>query len=199
MRSLFLLLVAVVLFSDTALAAPGEPRTVKGTLEWPATLSAEPVAVIRGDDGAVYYVDASTAERRGSPITGRVSVIGVEGMKPQEVSAVVIGAGDSALGALESPRVPAPADVAASPRTDTVDDLWRVQGKVQAVSSTDIVVETAQGHAIRVDASRLSAWTRQSLRAGDEVKLYGLPQPDHQLVANGFIQLMPSSPSASSR
>src|SRR5581483_4875937 len=100
MRSLFLLLVAVVLFSDTALAAPGEPRTVKGTLEWPATLSAEPVAVIRGDDGAVYYVDASTAERRGSPITGRVSVIGVEGMKPQEVSAVVIGAGDSALGAL---------------------------------------------------------------------------------------------------
>jgi hypothetical protein len=199
MRSLFLLIAALVVFSDTALAAPGELRTVTGTLQWPSTLSDQPIAVVRGDDGTLYYVEVSAAERRGTVISGRVSVIGTEGTRAQDVTAVVIGAGDSALAPVQPPQGSTPADVAASPRTETVDDLWRVQGKVRAVSVTDIVVETAQGQAVRVDASRLSSWTRQELRAGDEVKLYGVPQPDNQLVANGFIQLMPAGPAASSR
>lgn len=195
MRPLLLALASVMVLTEVAVAAPGDPRLLKGTLEWPATLATESLAVIRGDDGGVYYVDASTAERLGTPITGRVSVVGIEGTKPQEVSAVVIGAGDSAL---ISVQTPAPtADAAASVRTDPGDDLWRVAGKVRAVTITDIIVETSDGQSIRVDASRLSAWTRQTLRAGDEVKLYGVPQADRRLVANGFIQLMPSVPSAS--
>jgi hypothetical protein len=125
----------------------------------------------------------------------RVSVVGIEGMKPQEISAVIIGGGDSALTALETPLIPG--EVSASPRTDSTDDLWRVQGKVRAVNVADIVVETPQGQAVRVDASNLSPWTRQSLKPGDEVKLFGVPQADRRLVANGFIQLMPSVPSAS--
>jgi hypothetical protein len=195
MRSLFLTLASLVLLTEVAAAAPGDPRLVRGTLEWPATLATEPIAVIRGEDGTLYYVDASTAERLGAPITGRVSVVGIEGMKPQELSAVIIGGGDSALTSLETPTIPG--DVAASPRTDSSDDLWRVQGKVRAVTIADIIVETPQGQSVRVDASKLSPWTRQTLRPGDEVKLYGVPQADRRLVANGFIQMMPSVPSAS--
>jgi hypothetical protein len=195
MRPLFLSLLSVVLLTEVAAAAPGDPRILKGTLEWPATLSTEPIAVVRGDDGGLYYVEATGAERLGAPISGRVSVVGIEGMKPQELSAVIIGSGDSALTSIETPSVPG--DVAASPRTDSIDDLWRVAGKVRAVTISDIIVETPLGQSIRVDASKLSPWTRQSVRPGDEVKLYGVPQADRRLVANGFIQLMPSVPSAS--
>lgn len=195
MRSLLLTLASLVLLTEIAAAAPGDPRLLKGTLEWPATLATESIAVVRGDDGAVYYVDATSAERLGTPITGRISVVGIEGMKPQELSAVVIGSGDSALTSMETPSVAD--EVAASPRTDSSDDLWRVHGKVKAVTVADIVVETAYGQAVRVDASKLSPWTRQTLRPGDEVKLYGVPQADRRLVANGFIQLMPAVPSAS--
>jgi hypothetical protein len=197
MRPLFLALTVVALLADLAVAAPGDPRALKGTLEWPSTLSAEPIAVVRGDDGGLYYVDVSTAERRGTPITGQISLIGIEGIKPQELSAVLIGAGDSALAGLGSPRLSPQIEVAASPRTDSVDDLWRIQGKVRAVSAGDIIVETSQGQNVRVDASKLSQWTTQTLRLGDEVKLYGTPQSDNRLVANGFIQLMPSVPSSS--
>jgi hypothetical protein len=187
-------LAPVLLLTDLAAAAPGDPRLLKGSLEWPATLAAESMAVVRGDDGAFYYVDASTAERLGAPITGRVSVVGIEGMKAQEISAVIIGSSDSALAALETPAIRG--EVAASARTEVSDDLWRVQGKVQAVSLSDIVVETPDGQSVRVDASKLSAWTRQTLRPGDEVKLFGVPQEDRRLVANGLIQRMPAAPSS---
>jgi hypothetical protein len=195
MRLLLSVLASIVALADLAAAAPGDPRLLKGALEWPATLNAETMAVVRGDDGVLYYVDASSTERLGAPITGRVSVVAIEGMKPQELSAVIIGGGDSALTALETPLIPG--EVAASPRTDSIDDLWKVQGKVRGVTVADIVVETPQGQVVRVDASKLSPWTRQTLRPGDEVKLFGVPQADQRLVANGFIQLMPAAPSAS--
>ena len=193
MKTLFVTLAALLLLTEVATAAPGDPRLLKGTLEWPATLSTESIAVVRGEDNVLYYVEASSAERLGAPITGRVSVVAIEGMKPQELSAVIIGSGDSAINSVQASS----GNVAASPRTDSGDDLWRVQGKVRAVTIADIVVETPDGQAVKVDASQLSAWTRQTLRPGDEVKLYGVPQADRRLVANGFIQLMPSAPSAS--
>ena len=196
MRALFVAIASLLLLTDLAAAAPGDPRILKGTLEWPANLSTESIAVVRGDDGAFYYVDASSTERLGAPITGRVSVVGIEGMKPQEISAVVIGGGDTALAALESPRIPGAMEVSASPRTESVDDMWKVQGKVRAVSLGDIVVDTPQGQSVRVDASRLSPWTKQTLRPGDEIRLFGVPQADQRLVANGFIQLMPASSSS---
>ena len=195
MRVLLAAVASLVLLADVATAAPGDPRLLKGTLEWPASLASESIAVVRGDDGALYYVDASSTERLGAPITGRVSVVGIEGMKPQELSAVIIGSGDSALTALETPAIPG--EVSASPRADSSDDLWKVQGKVRAVTVADIVVETPQGQTVRVDASKLSPWTRQTLRPGDEIKLFGVPQPDQRLVANGFIQVMPTAPAAS--
>jgi hypothetical protein len=53
MRSLFLTLASLVLLTEIAAAAPGDPRLLKGTLEWPATLATESIAVVRGDDGTL--------------------------------------------------------------------------------------------------------------------------------------------------
>ena len=65
-RVLILVLAILALSSGVALAAPGEPRVVQGTLEWPATVSNQPFVVIRGDDGRTFYADIASAQRRTS-------------------------------------------------------------------------------------------------------------------------------------
>ena len=218
-----LIATALIVLAGPALAAPGDPRIVRGTLEWPATLSAEQFIVVRGDDGHSYYADVSSAKRMTpDSITGRISMVGVEGTQPYEIAAVVVGSGDSALvyatppapadagpspSSLAREAVPAPASpnpaaappappavprTAAAPEataaTVTTDDFWQIRGKVTAVTPKEFVVETRPGEAVRVDVSKLSAWTHEAVRAGDEVKLFGVPQNDRRLVANGFIQ-----------
>jgi len=223
--------IAVLSLAGPALAAPGDPRTVRGSLEWPASLSAEPFIVVRGDDGRLYYADVSSAQRMNAgAISGRISVVGVEGTQPHEVHAVVIGAGDSAL-TFATPTVPTPAEAAAGapsslprqaitpppgavpsaqpptqpsaaqptpmvPRPAVGEDLWQVQGKVASVTPREFVVETKPGQTVRVDVTKLSPWTRDAVRPGDQVKLFGVPQKDRRLVANGFIQEVPTTPSA---
>ena len=218
---------AALLIAVPAMAAPGDPRAVRGSLEWPASLSAEPFIVVRGDDGRVYYADVSTAKRMSTgTIAGPISLVGIEGNQPHEIAAVVVGAGDSAL-TFATPSVPPPAEIAPAPswlprqatpmpptaapppppapqvaaiapESSDGEDLWRIQGRVTAVSPREFVVETSPGETVRVDVSKLSAWTRDSVRAGDEVKLFGILQKDHRLVANGFIQEVPAR-GASSR
>jgi hypothetical protein len=211
----------LLVLAGPAFAAPGDPRALRGSLEWPASLSAEPFIVVRGDDGRVYYADVSTAQRMNAgSIAGRISVVGVEGNQPHEIAAVVVGAGDSAL-TFATPTVPSPAEaatgpsslprqaigpapsaavpytppaappVAAVPAPAASEDLWQIRGKVTAVTPREFVVETPAGETVRVDVTKLSSWTRDSVRAGDEVKLFGVPQKDRRLVANGFIQEVP--------
>ena len=223
--------IAVLLLAGPALAAPGDPRTVRGALEWPASLSAEPFVVVRGDDGRMYYADVSSAQRMNAgAISGRISLVGVEGNQPHEVHAVVIGAGDSAL-TFVTPTVPTPAEATAGapsslprqaitpppgavpsaqppaqpsaaqptpmvPRPAVGEDLWQVKGKVASVTPREFVVETKPGQTVRVDVTKLSPWTRDAVRPGDQVKLFGVPQKDRRLVANGFIQEVPTTPSA---
>lgn len=220
--------VAVLLLAAPALAAPGDPRTVRGTLEWPASLSTEPFVAVRGDDGRLYYADVSSAQRMNAgAISGRISLVGVEGTQPHEVHAVVIGAGDSAL-TFVTPTVPTPAEAAAGapsslprqaitpppgavpsaqppaaqptpmiPRPAVGEDLWQVQGKVVSVTPREFLVQTKPGEkTVRVDVTKLSPWTRDAVRPGDQVKLFGVPQKDRRLVANGFIQEVPTAPSA---
>jgi hypothetical protein len=95
---LALCLVALLIATSLAFAGPGEPRLMQGSLEWPTTLSGESFIVVRADDGRLYYVDISSAQRRmPGAITGgaRVAVLGIEGAKVQEVTALAIGAGDA--------------------------------------------------------------------------------------------------------
>ena len=160
-------------------------------------------------------------------ISGRISLVGVEGNQPHEVHAVVIGAGDSAQ-TFVTPTVPTPAEAAAGapsslprqavapppptavpstqppasqptpviPRPAVGEDLWQVQGKVVSVTPREFVVQTKPGDTVRVDVTKLSPWTRDAVRPGDQVKLFGVPQKDRRLVANGFIQEVPTTPSA---
>ena len=216
-----LLTIAALLIAIPAMAAPGDPRAVRGSLEWPASLSAEPFIVVRGDDGLVYYADVSGARRMSTDaIAGPISLVGIEGNQPHEIAAVVVGARDSALNFV-APNVPPPAQLmpvpsslprqtatppatapatappalqtaATAPEASGGDDLWRVQGKVTSVTPREFVVETGSGETVHVDVSKLSSWTRESVRAGDQVKLFGIPQKDERLVANGFIQEVPA-------
>jgi len=220
---------AGLLLAGPAVAAPGDPRALRGSLEWPASLSAEPFIVVRGDDGRLYYADVSSAQRMNAgSISGRISVVGVEGNQPHEIAAVVIGAGDSAL-TFVTPTVPTPAEAAAAPSslprqamtptpsaavpyapppparpTSVVpgpaasEDLWQIQGKVTAITPREFIVQTRPGEILRVDVSKLSPWTRDAVRVGDQVKLFGVPQNDRRLVANGFIQEAPNSPAGAS-
>ena len=226
---------AVLLLAAPAFAAPGDPRTLRGSLEWPTTLSGEPFAVIRGDDGRTYYADVSGARRMDAgAISGRISVVGVEGNQAHEVAAVVVGSGDSAL-TFVAPATPAPetvptpsslpqqvatpaspaaaipnmppamnmppatptppaippanmqqANTAPAPREP--EELWQIEGKVTAVTTREFVIETRPGESVWVDVSKLSSWTRDTVRPGDQVTLFGVPQQDRRLVANGFIQ-----------
>ncbi len=219
---------AILLIAGPAMAAPGDPRTLRGNLEWPATLSAEPFVVVRSDDGRFYYADVSRARRMSAEaIAGAVSLVGVEGSRPHEIAAVVVGAGDSAL-SFATPTVPTPAEIGPAPASlprqaatqpppalapstpppaapldpvvpgpATGEDIWRIAGRVMAVTAREFLIETHPGETVRVDVSKLSSWTRDSVRAGDRVKLFGIPQQDSRLVANGFIQEVPASRDAS--
>ena len=230
--------VTILLLAGPALAAPGDPRVLRGNLEWPPSLSAEPFIVMRADDGGVYYADVSGARRMSAAaITGAISIVGIEGNQPHEVAAVVVGAGDSALTFVTPPvptqpnAAPPPASLprqtiappatavvpiappaaavpnppaAAVPNTPPAppdaeeaaapagpEDLWRVSGTVTAVTVREFAVETRPGETVWIDVSKLSSWTRDSVRPGDQVKLFGIPQKDDRLVANGFIQEVP--------
>jgi hypothetical protein len=223
-----LLTATALLIAAPAMAAPGDPRALRGSLEWPESLSAEPFIVVKGEDGRAYYADVSGARRMSTDaIAGPISLVGIEGNQPHEIAAVVVGAGDSALN-FATPSVPPPAQIApvpsslpretatptpqvavpppaatvppttpaapqvvVAPEPSGGDDLWRIQGKITAVLRREFVVETSSGETVHVDVSKLSSWTRESVRAGDEVKLFGVPQTDQRLVANGFIQEVP--------
>jgi hypothetical protein len=206
-RSLITLAI-LALAAGTALAGPGDPRIVQGTLEWPPSLSAEPFVVIRGEDGRLYYTDLGAAQRRtpGTLTAGsRVSVLAVEGSRPYELAAIAFGAGDASTLGLTAPTTPAPMPSASIPSTaptpgPSPEPLWRLDGVVQSVSGTAITLRTDDGRTHTVDASPLSDATLKALRPGDRVSLFGVPRGDNRLVANGYIQTSePPPPAASPR
>jgi hypothetical protein len=99
-------------------------------------------------------------------------------------------------GAVPSARPPAAQPTPMVPRPAVGEDLWQVQGKVVSVTPREFLVQTKPGATVRVDVTKLSPWTRDAVRPGDQVKLFGVPQKDRRLVANGFIQEVPTTPSA---
>jgi hypothetical protein len=194
------------LSAATAGAAPGDPRVVQGTLEWPATLGNEPFVVMRGEDGRLYYTDISAAQRRTTdPMTSgsHMAVLGVEGGRPHEIAAIAIGSGDAAaLGLTPSSTTTASVPSASIPSTAVIpgpppEPLWRVDGTVQSVAGSNITLRKPDARTVTVDASQLNEKTLRALRPGDRVSLFGVPRKDRRLVANGYIQSEAAAPSAS--
>jgi hypothetical protein len=201
MKRLVVVLAVLGLWSGAAVAAPGDPRVVQGTLEWPSRLAAEPFVVVRADDGRLYYADVSAAQRRSLAAISagsRVTVLGVEGGRPHELAAIALGAGDAAALRL---AVPSAAPVASGFFTPTAEDssepMWRLDGIVQSVSGTLVTVRIDNGSTQTVDVSQLSEGTRRTLRPGERMTLFGVPRGDRKLVANGYIQTEPATPAAS--
>ena len=122
MKRLLIALGLAEILTTPVLAAPGDPRLIQGTIEWPVALASEPVMIVRGDDGRVYSVDVSGAVRHGNVALrggGRVALLGLEAAKSHELTALVIGSGDAATlaRALSQGLTPvtAPAATAATP------------------------------------------------------------------------------------
>jgi len=206
MKRSLLALALLGLSTGPALAAPGDPRVVEGTLEWPATVSNEPFIVVRGTDGRSYYADIASAQRRTADTMtsgSRVAVLGVEGGRPYELTGIAIGTGDaSSLGlttsSAGSPSASIPSTlIAPGPPSEP---MWRLDGTVQSVAGTTVTLRTADGRIHRVDVSALSDKTLRALRVGERVSLFGVPRKDRRLVANGYIQSeQAAAPAASPR
>jgi hypothetical protein len=204
------LALGLLLIPHVALAAPGDPRIVRGVLQWPSTLAREPFVVVRGDNGVDYVADVSTAQRRGErPLTAgaRVSVVAVEGGRPYEVTAILIGVGDAAIAGLTPPaeatEAPSASPATASPRPTTGGpgqpgpaplapvgprERWqRVEGTVGSLAGTELVLKTPAGAPMAVDVSRLPARVRRSLAPGDAVTVFVVSR-ETGLVATGLVQ-----------
>jgi hypothetical protein len=94
-------------------AGSGDPRLVNGVVEWPAAVTNESFLIVRGDDGVLYYVGIAGARREGTVAAGgRVSILGLEGRSPHEITAVGIGSGSSAEAALAQLQGTRPAPIA---------------------------------------------------------------------------------------
>jgi hypothetical protein len=206
MKRSLIALAILALGAGAAQAAPGDPRVVQGTLEWPSSLSTEPFVIVRGEDGRLYYADISAAQRRASgPLAAgnRMSIFGVEGNRPHELAAVAFGAGEATglgISLPGSPTIPAGTLPTPLPGSASASEaMWQVAGTVQSISGTMVTVRTQDGQAQTVDASQLSAGTLRALRTGDRVSLFGTPRADRKLVANGYVQSEGVPPAASPR
>jgi hypothetical protein len=74
-----------------------------------------------------------------------------------------------------------------------------VDGTVQSVTGTVVVLRTDDGRTQSVDLQELSGGTLRSLRPGERISLFGVPRTDRRLVATGFVQVEPPVPAASPR
>jgi hypothetical protein len=213
MKAIILSGIIVITLAFPVLGAPGDPRLIQGTLEWPQTLGQQPFVVVRSDDGVLYYANVSAAERRGSASAGaQIAVLGVEGTHPNEVLAMLV----TTSGALEgsptvsasappvaaaspqtgpaAPTSPAPADGAAvvesasgaSPAEEASPRWTEIRGVVQALAARAFILKADDGQRVIVDVSALSQGLVESTTIGSVVRVYGVPV-EPRFKATGFI------------
>ena len=82
-----------------AAAGQGDPRLITGVLEWPPTVTNEAFVIVRGDDGALYYIGVTSARRDVAPTANmRIAVLGIEGRSPYEITAAAFSFAPQAPG-----------------------------------------------------------------------------------------------------
>lgn len=201
MKSVSIVVVLCLAVVSNVRAAPGDPVALRGTLAWPSMLVGEPFAVVRGDDGRLVYVELTGAQRNGPIAEGsRLSLLGVEGAKPHEVTTVAIGPGDSVLAGLPAtaPGAPGPAGAppaAAAPAAPApaADDrpTERIDGTLESLGQTSITVKTSSGATVSIDISRLGTNVLGTLKPGDRVTVLARVAPDRTLSAVGVVHSAP--------
>jgi len=171
-------IVAFVILSATwlilpvsAVAAPNEFRVVSGTLLHPATLGAGvTVAVLKRDDGSVYYADLRAVSdiptlQQGAAVT----LVGFEGARPDQL---VI-------------RVIHPTDVAPA---DTLSERsQRISGRIGSLTGPSVLVQAADGNEATLLLRGIKATILKLLRLGDWVTVFGQPE-DGDFLVTGIIQ-----------
>jgi len=189
----------------TVWANPGDAVAVRGILAWPAILANEPFLVVRADNGRFYYADVTAAERRGTAALragNRVAIVGTEGARPHELTAMALGP-DAAAVSSEPPSTsaapPVPGEAAASPRTDSTapparitSRQWeRVRGTVQSVSGHTLVIRRDDGQQVDIDVSRFDGTMARDIRPGEVVTVFGTAENGKPFTAVGFVRTEP--------
>jgi len=209
MRRWIVVLAVLSVSAPCADAAPGDPRLVQGILEWPAALTVEPFLVVRSEDGRWYYAEVKDAKRLGSaPVSAgaRVTVLGTEGTRPHEITALAVSSGDAAALALALvPRLTPTPVTTSSPTTEPPRPStsavakpasalrWSdVRGTVHSLAGQELVVRTEDGQLVPVDLSDLRG-AAVSLTPGSSIVVYG-SAGDEKFHAIGLIQHEPRMP-----
>ena len=171
----FLVLIAAQVFLwAPAVAAPNDFRLVSGTLLHPATLGSDvTVAVLKSDEGIIYYVDLRAVSdiptlERGATVT----LVGFEGSHPEQLAAQVIYPPDLTLAPADAPSV----------RSE------RIHGRIESLAGDIVVlVRATYGNEVTILLRGVSTTTRGLLQLGDEVTVFGRPG-DTDFVVTGIIQ-----------
>jgi hypothetical protein len=203
----FIALVAVVLLTGVAQAAPGDYRIVSGTLVWPQFLTDEGLVVVRGDDGVTYFAELLGPEGLPSVRVGdRVAVVGRDAMQPGQlvsarVSPIADGGASSTIDGGYPSASPAQATSARRPPPSGVVPL---EGTAQAIFGTvdsltgSMLNVVADGQPVSVDVSAIDADVRSRLVSGQGVRVLAVAGAG-RLVAQGVVLEPRTAPTAPAR
>lgn len=210
---------ALLVIAAHAAAAPGDPRSLQGVLEWPTMLGNDRFLVMHGDDGGQYVVELGDAQRL-SPVSvragERMSVAGYEGVRAWQIEAYAIAAGNTLPPSAQTPpaRAAAPGSAAgpaapsaqgsttavptavAPPPPKPEAPPERIHGRVVSTSGTTVTLRSDDGARHSIDVSQLTGQRR--LQPGHDVTIFARRIDDH-LAAIGIVQVEEEGPGAASR
>jgi len=173
MRIALAILAFVAFLPAPVLAAPNDFRVVSGTLLHPARLgSGAAAAVLKSDEGTVYYADLRAVS--GIPTLERgaaVTLVGFEGSRPDQLAAQVIYPPEG---------TPAPADA-------PLVRPQRIHGRIESLAGATMVVRMTDGKEVTFLLRGISAKIRGLLQRGDVVTVFGRPA-ETDFVVTGIVQ-----------
>ena len=174
MRSVIAVLAFVAgVLPTSALTAPNDFRVVSGTLLHPATLgSGAGVAVVRSEDGSVYYADLRAVTALPTLERGAaVIVVGFEGARPDQLAAQVLYPPESGPASAEAPTVRS----------------RRIDGRIESLTGPTVIVRATDGSKVMFVLRGVRTRTRGLLQSGDLVTVFGQPA-ESEFVVTGIIQ-----------
>ncbi len=174
MRIALAVLAFVALLPAPALAAPNDFRVVSGTLLHPARLgSGAAAAVLKSDEGTVYYADLRAVS--GIPTLERgaaVTLVGFEGSRPDQLAAQVIYPPDVTPASADAPLLRS----------------QRIDGRIKSLAGdTVMLVQATDGNEVTILLRGVSTNIRGLLQSGDVVTVFGQPG-ETDFVVTGIIQ-----------